>query len=151
MENLPQDMMTPACVVVVIIIVRLLFWDSQRHNNHRLDVHWDRVEHEKILWIGEVMRGKSIDRLFPSLRFLRGEGLKGKEMLFDLVESGRWQTSYLSSRTNAKQHCCSVLSYTRGYGDGQKVVQVVTKLTIKITLVGMVDQSPTRTLAVGGG
>ena len=76
-----NPMMCPACNVDA----QTSFWDRRIYMNHRLDLHWDRVENcATSIWSGDHgedyhPRGSNTS-VFPEL--------PNKETLFDLVESG---------------------------------------------------------------
>ena len=119
--------------------VRVVFWDRERHNNDRLHSHWDRLERTgQVEWTGEL--GSVYQVPVPDSPFLRGEGVRGKERLYDLVNSGGGRT-----HTCAQGRMPCNLNFTpfvpRGLEKPREGFDAY-EAEIVVTLVGMVEQSP---------
>ena len=77
---------------------------------------------------------------FPESPFLRGEGLKGKEMLYDLIESGgRKQHTCMQGRMPCNILFSPFVREGRRWPKGGSGGYLI---NIKVTLIGMVDQNP---------
>ena len=114
-----------------------MFFDEERNNNHFLDVCWDNLERTgSIVWEGSPHQKYRIPA--PESPFRPREGVKGKEQLSSLFQSG-----------NGKEHSCVQRripynihfrpfapvgeDWPTGGEDGFEC-------TIRITLCGMVQQ-----------
>ena len=118
---------------------RMMFWNEQVHDEHRFEVHWDRIEDDNIMyWRGDL--GEEYHLPIPESPYLRREGVKGKEVLFDLFENGgRLEHTCHYGRMPENILFCPFVEEGRKWPKGGMEGY---EAEIKITVVGMVDQSP---------
>ena len=138
-HDMPSEYEDPSICPGCNFNVDTLYWAKQRHDNHRLHALWDKLEREgKVNWRGDS--GTEFRVPVPESPFSRGMGLTEKERLYDLIESGGRRL-----HTCAQSRIPSALQFPpfvrKGFEQPPMDMDSYSA-TIKVVLVGMVDQSP---------
>ena len=138
-EEVPIEYDDPTNCKACQYNARLLFWEKERHDNHRLGVFWDEVEKDnKLRWVGDRRPEHTVQ--VPDSPFLRGKSLSSNEKLFDLIESGgRKEHTCIQSRMPCN------LQFLPFFDAGQRWPSGGSGgffAKIEVTIVGTVEQNP---------